>query len=171
VQLWGQWYFNGDLTAERLGESVYLRYRDEDMARVFVFTMKDEYIGEAAIMKRLPVFGADKEDIRAAHSEAKRVKRITRDYAAISDEIAAEPDDLTRILARKKQEPPHKPIMPKVIEPVRVSRELNIAAQQIGRIAVGGGMAPTYEQQRVMERERIRETMQAVRRSMSMPKQ
>jgi hypothetical protein len=171
LNFWGQWYFNADLTAERLGETVYLRYRDEEMSRVFVFSMKDEFICEAELIKRLPVFGASKEDIRAAHHEAKKVKRIAAQYAQISDEIEAEPDHLTRILAKKQPEP-NPPQTPNVIEPVRISKELNIAASQINRLVVGGDNCQhqSYDDRRAADRERARETMRAISRSMSMPK-
>jgi hypothetical protein len=175
VQLMGQWYLNEDLVGEHLGQDVYLRYRDADMTRVFVFTMQDEYLCEAHLKQQLPVLGADKNDIRQARHERKRVKKIAEDYYNISAEVEEEPDDLMRVISKKKALAPPDPEPPNVIEPVRLPKNLNDASQMILRsimdkerqIAVGGGYVQTFEQQRLNKLERDRETMQAIKRGMS----
>jgi putative transposase len=169
VKLLGQWYFDGELTAVHLGEKVYLRYRDEDMTKVFVFSMKDEFICEAAIRKALPVFGANKEDIRQAHHESKQVKRIAAEHARVSAEIEEEPDDLMRVLSRKKAAASPEPEPPNVIMPVHISREFRQSAFEIDRLlnAVGGERYQTPEQQRINKLERDRETMALIKKGLS----
>lgn len=138
VQFFGNWYFDPCLVIFQ-GKKINIRYREDDMTKVFAFSLKDEFIGEVKMKKALPVLGASKEDIRAANQEAKQVKRIAKEYAAMSAEVAAEPDHLARIIARKKRNA-SKPEAPKIVQPVRVAPSLAAAAKEMELAeAVGAG--------------------------------
>ncbi|MDR3561877.1 MAG: DNA-binding domain-containing protein [Negativicutes bacterium] len=145
VTLFGNHYYIPDLIAH-LGENVYLRYRDEDMTKVLVFSLEDKFLMEAHLKTLLPSVRADKDDIREAQRQAKRAKQITKEYAEISEAAAALPDSLDQVLARKKQKPTNKPEQPKVMEMVRIGKNLSESAEQLRLAeAVGGNSSNTSE--------------------------
>ncbi len=152
VTLFGQWYYNPNLI-NHLGEQVYVRYRDADMARVFVFSMKDEYLMEATLQSRAAAIGVDKEIIREAKKLEKEAKRLTRSHAEIAEKIAITPDPLERVIQRRaeQQDRPPDPEQPNVIEPVRLARQMVAAAKEIDMAKAVGAEAVGNETTRYKE--------------------
>ncbi len=128
VTLFGQNYYNTELMVHQ-GKQVYLRYRDEDMAEVLVFDLNDRWLCNAQLKTALHATKADKEAMRQAKTEEKKAKRITQEYLQISQEVAAMPNPLDRVLAKKAASEPAK--QPKVVEMARLNQNFRESAAAI----------------------------------------
>lgn len=146
VRLFGQWYYTPELVSY-LGERVYVRYRDADMTKVYVFSLDDEYLLEATLVSKAAALGASKEDIREALRKEKEAKRITERFAEIQAETELEPDTLAQVIMKKAADPnrPPDPKAPNVIEPVRIPEGLAAAAKQIELAQAAGSEVSRYE--------------------------
>lgn len=131
----GRWYQNPDLITMN-DQRVYIRYRIEEPSKVFVFSLKDEYICDAALDIPLPSLNADSESLRAKKRTAKaadsRIRAMEKDFQYDGPQYTVQ-DILNLKQQRAKQIE-----KPNVIEPVRISPELLRSAIEIDkRIAVG----------------------------------
>lgn len=146
ITFMGQRYMNPELVAHE-GEKVYLRYRDDDMSRVHVFTLDDEYLMDVELQGRVAAMGATKEDFRKARSMEKEALRITRQAAEMREAVGLEPDTLARAIERRAQDPnrPPDPETPNVIEPVRISHQLREAAKAMEMAQAVGDDTNRYQ--------------------------
>lgn len=142
-----RWFWNEEL-AKHQGEKVYLRYDLEEIGRVHVFSLNDEYITTAE-QKDLLSMGARAEDMAAAQREKKRARALARRYKARIEELGAEPDGIKRAVERRKealaqsQQPaaPSPAPRPKVVELVR-SPAFEAAARKMAAKAENPAPAP-----------------------------
>ncbi len=102
IRLFDHWYWNQEISMLQ-GQKVYARYDQEEIGKVYIFDLNDRYLCQAE-NKELVVWGASQEDYRDAMSEKKRVRNLTKSYKAMQEELTAQPDDLQRVLERKKAE-------------------------------------------------------------------
>lgn len=171
VKLFGNWYYTPELV-KYVGEKVYLRYRNEDLSKVYVFSLKDEYICDAAIVGRVPAIGISKEDIERHNRLRKVVRKIAKQEAKLREEILAPtPEEILGM--RRKAAAASEPEQPKVIVPVKVSKEMLKSAQEVERQVVGNErprLDPEEERKRRLDM--YRENMEFVRiANMKMKKQ
>ena len=103
----GVTFFNRVYFAEPLlmlkGQPVYLRYDPDEIGRVWIYTMKDEFICQAT-ERQLLSWHATEEDMRAVKSIQKKEKGVIRSYHQIGWDRGKEPDLLKAFIAKKAQE-------------------------------------------------------------------
>ncbi len=102
IRLFDHWFWNEEISMLQ-GQKVYARYDQEELGKIYVFDLNDRFLCQAE-NKELVVWGATQEDYRKANSEKKRVKSLTKSYRAMQEELVVQPDDLKRVLERKKAE-------------------------------------------------------------------
>ena len=56
----GEEYYNPDFLLIK-GQSVYIRYDEDDLSKIYVYSTKDEYLGTAERVEALPAIGAGPE--------------------------------------------------------------------------------------------------------------
>lgn len=163
-------YYN-DLLINYLDERVIVRYRNEDLSKVYVFTLQEKFICEAEMKGLSHATKATKEEFQAHKSVKKKAREhIERIKETLSDpgEILTFPEYLD---ARAKESAAStKPSQASnVVAMVPVSRELlqsALAIEKMEKMAAGGDTYLTYEQQRQNTLRRNRETMEAIARGM-----
>lgn len=67
--------YYADELVKMYGEKVYIRYNEEDMSAVSIWSMDDKYICEAKAPATLPGIGAEQEDLSAEMKRKGRVKK------------------------------------------------------------------------------------------------
>lgn len=172
VWLFDSWYYN-DLLIEHLGKKLIARYRNDDLSKVFIFTLDEKFLCEAAMDGMYHATKATKEDFQAHKAIKKQAKeRIKQIQSGLDDHggIMSFPDYLDARAQQAAASAPSPPEPSNVVAMVPVSPELRQSAIAVQKLVVGGDNRPTYEERREAERERMRETMEAIRRSMSMSK-
>jgi putative transposase len=128
ITMYGEKFFysHDDLIAKYQGQSVYLRFDPENMGQVRVYDQQDRYI-LTAVNREAVSYNATKEDFKKAASEAKRLKKLTKDRGAAAEQLLLEKGikaptalDIMRMEAEKNMANHVEPEA-KVIEPVRAN--------------------------------------------------
>lgn len=101
VTLFGRVYY-ADPLLQLKGQTVYLRYDPAEVGRVWVYTMKDEFICQAK-ENQLISWHASEEDMRQLTIQQKKERRVIQAYHQIGWDRAKEPDLLKAIIAKKAQ--------------------------------------------------------------------
>lgn len=91
----------GQFEINRLfGREVYIRVNDDDLTRVSVWTLEDEFVGFAPANRKIPM-ESNSELHRAAMAEKRRVSRVMRDAGEARLHIH---EDLTETMLRVAQD-------------------------------------------------------------------
>jgi putative transposase len=163
-------YYN-DKLIEHLGEKVIVRYRNEDLTKVYIFTQDEQYICDALMDDLVHPTKATKEDFEKYKSTC---KKATKNIEQIKDGLVDHGGIMTfpeYLDEKSRQIPPALPVeKTNVVAMAPISNELLNSAKAVQKLVVGGDNIPTYEERKAAERERIRETMRAVNKSMAMKK-
>ncbi|WP_295164535.1 DNA-binding domain-containing protein [Selenomonas sp. F0473] len=120
----GAEYYSPDMILHK-GKPVYIRYRDEDPDRVWVYDMKDRYLGEAQRLGAVSAVAADDETI-AREQERKALERKAvrshPSYQAAQKGTPLTPTDITALMKLYGNSAPD--VAPsKVVEMVPLARE------------------------------------------------
>lgn len=82
------------------GQAVYVRYREEDLSKIWLYTTKDEYLGEANRIEAIAAINADKE-VLGAEMERKAVEKKAvlnhPSYQATKKVKPLAPSDITEL--------------------------------------------------------------------------
>lgn len=172
VKLFDAWYYD-DKLIEHLDEKVIVRYRNEDLTKVCIFTRDETHICDAQMDGLVHPTKATKEDFEKHKIIRKKAKeRIKQIEEGLPDHGGTLTFD--EYLDARAEMIPKSTVSPEksnnVVAMVPVNNKLLQSAISIQKMAVGGDNYQTYEQRKAAERERLRETMNAVRQSMSMSK-
>jgi putative transposase len=102
VTLFGRVYYADPLLLLK-GQTVYLRFDPGEIGRVWVYTMKDEFICQAK-ENQLLSWHATEEDMRRVAVQRKKERRIIQAYHQITWDRSKEPDLVKALIAKKSQE-------------------------------------------------------------------
>lgn len=136
IKLFNNFYYDVKLL-EYIKEKVYVRYRDTDLAKVFVFSLKDEFICEAKIQAMVSALGIDKEIIRQQNSIVKQVQNEAKaklTTATLSNE------EILKMVVEQKKATASTTDTTNIIQPIRVRKEINNAIEAL----------ETYEQKKAV---------------------
>lgn len=132
----GEEYYSADMILKK-GQSVYIRYREEDLTKIWFYNAKDEYLGEAKRVEAIAAINADKEVIAAEQARKAAEKKAVKaheTYQAAKNGKALTPEAITELAKLYgHQAPDVQP--PKVVEVVnlpRTGREAVKAMQATG---------------------------------------
>lgn len=95
-----QEYYLPDMVLYK-GKKVYIRYRDEDPDKVWLYTTKDEYIGEAKRVEAIPAIEADPEVIAQEQARKARERKLVMahpSYQAAKAATPLTPADITELM-------------------------------------------------------------------------
>lgn len=132
----GEEYYNPEFVLLR-GQSVYFRWQEDDLSRIFVYSTKDEYLGTAHKVEALPAVGADPEVLAAEmQRKAQAMKRIKEHPLTVSSKKAKAPSisELADLFGRHRKPAPD-PQPTKIIEVVQVPDEVR---QSVRRMKASG---------------------------------
>jgi|Deesub1362B_J571_1020462.scaffolds.fasta_scaffold00331_6 transposase InsO family protein len=112
------WYRSEELFSF-LGQKVIARYDPQEIGRIFVYTIDDEFICEAKQIRRLQ-FGATADDYKKLMKDKKQVKKLAKEYYKKQEEIQKAPTVEDRALLSKfseieKIQPPPPTPSPKIL--------------------------------------------------------
>lgn len=133
VKFRGQNYFHADLALHK-DKHVYIRYREEDLSVVSVYSLKDERLLDAQITTAIPAFGATPEQFAVEGAKKKAAREKIYKHPSMQAAKKTKVDSLEAELARRKRLA--SPEMPadNVVIPVAVGQNiLDSARQQSGR--------------------------------------
>jgi putative transposase len=169
INLFDTWYYDEKLI-EYLGKKVIVRYRNEDLTKVYIFTEKEEHICDAEMDGLVHPTQATKEDFEKHKAIRKKAKkRIEQRQDDLDNQEVMTFNEYLDEKARQSI-PTATAEKTNVVAMVPVSKELLESAKVIQKLVVGGDNCLSYEQRKAQERERQRETMRAIKQSMSMSK-
>lgn len=135
VKFRGQNYFHAELALYK-DKYVYIRYREEDLSVVSVYTLKDEFIVDAQATTALPAFGATPEQFAAEGSKKKAARDKIYKHPAMQAAKKTKVDSLEAEINRRKRMASPEPPPDNVVIPVAVGQNLmDSARQQSGRKA------------------------------------
>lgn len=95
----GAEYYSPDMILKK-GQSVYIRYREEDLNRIWLYTAKDEYLGEAKKVEAIAAINADQEiiaDEQARKASEKKLVKAHPAYQAAKRAKPLTPSDITEL--------------------------------------------------------------------------
>lgn len=95
-----QEYYSPDMVLYK-GRKVYIRYRDEEPDKVWLYTTKDEYIGEATRMEAIPAIDADPEVIAEEQARKARERKVVMAHSSYQAAKAVKPltpADITELM-------------------------------------------------------------------------
>ena len=128
----GREYYSPDFVLLK-GRPVYIRYREEDLTKVWVYNTKDRYLGEAKLRESIAAIGADKETLADEMRLKAAEKKKVMEQPAYKAAKAAPPPDLTEIIELFKKHNDSAPdVAPtKVIETVSLPEAVREAARRM----------------------------------------
>lgn len=95
----GNEYYSTDMIFKR-GQSVYIRYRDDDLSQIWFYNTKDEYLGEAKKLEAIAAINADKEVLEEEMARKAREKKAVKahpDYQAAKKAQPLTPEGITEL--------------------------------------------------------------------------
>lgn len=132
----GHEYYSPDMILHK-GKHVYIRYRDEEPDKVWLYSTKDEYLGEAMRIEAMPAIDADQEILAEEQARKARERKALQEhpsYKAAQEAKPLTPMDITELM--KLYGKPADDVEPsKVVEMVtlpRAGREAVNAMQATG---------------------------------------
>jgi putative transposase len=168
VNLFNAWYYDEKLV-EYLDKKVIVRYRNEDLTKVYIYTQDERYICDASMDGLAHPTQATKEDFEKHKSIRKKAKeRIKQIEEGLAEHGGIMTFDEYLDEKARQTAPAVTAEKSNVVAMVPVSKELLNSAKILEKLVVGGDNCQTYEQRKALERERQRETMRAIKQSMSM---
>lgn len=82
------------------GQSVFVRYRDEDLSKIWLYSTKDEYIGEVHKVVAISAINADQEVVAAEQARKAAEKKAVKEhptYQAAKKAKPLTPTDITEL--------------------------------------------------------------------------
>lgn len=99
VTFHGEEYYNPDMVLHK-GTSVFIRYRDDEPDTVWLYNLRDEYIGEAHRIQPIPAIEADADIIAAEQIRKAKERKIVQShpsYQAAKEAGPATAVDITEL--------------------------------------------------------------------------
>lgn len=127
----GEEYYNPDFLLIK-GQSVYIRYDEDDLSKIYVYSTKDEYLGTAERVEALPAIGADPELLAQEMARKTGAMKRLKNHPLTKAAKAADLPSISEIAAMfAKNKPAPDPEPTDVIELVQTSREVNRSAKRL----------------------------------------
>jgi hypothetical protein len=80
------------------GRPVFVRYREEDLSKIWVFKPDGEYLGEAFLRGRIPAIGASKEEIEAEMRLKAAERKAVMEHEVYKKAKAAKPMTINDVI-------------------------------------------------------------------------
>lgn len=126
----GNEYYNFKFLPLR-GKSVYIRYNEDDLSKVYVYSTKDEYLGTAEMLQELPAIHADPELLAAEMKRKADAMNWIKNHELVRSAKKARLPTIDDVIEsmNKARPRPADPQPTKVVEMVNISSEVNRSAR------------------------------------------